>query len=454
VKRFVTASFLYFAIPAQAAERVLTHEPHGHQIHNTQVFSPDGRHIVFDWRNDETQIGPTSRIGLAEVATGAETVIYQAVHPSEFGPGLGAATFSPVAREVVFIHGLANADAAHPYAADRRTAALVALDRPGIFTHLDARDVTPPFTPGALRGGTHAHNWSADGTLLSCTYNDAVFPTLAAPDDLRTVAVIVRGKPVTVAEPTASEDFSGSGYAVNVVPITRHPAPGSDEISRAYDEGWVGIDGYLRSDGTRQRRALAFIGNVTAADGNSHSEVFLADLPDDLSQPAAAPLEGTATSFPAPPAGVHIRRLTRTDATPQPGLQGPRHWLRSSPDGATIAFLDADDDGFIQIFGVAPTGGPIRQISRLKSSVETPINWSPDGKFIACAAGGKIVCVNVVNGKGDNLTSDSTPGQQPCNGVVFSPDGKWLAFNRKLPHPDGHSYFQICLVAATPQDVP
>lgn len=448
MKRFLVPLLLAPAVSAQAAERVLTHEAHGHEIHNTQVFSPDSRQIVFDWRNDETQIGQTSRIGVADVDTGAESVIYEAAHPSEFGPGVGAATFSPVAREVVFIHGLENAGAAHPYAADRRTAALVTLDRPGIFTHLDARDVTQPFTPGALRGGTHAHGWSADGSLLSCTYNDAVIPTAAPSDDLRTVAVIVRGKPVIVADPTAAEDFSGIGYAVNIVPVTRHPAPGSDEISRAYDEGWVGSNGYLKPDGTRQRRALAFIGNVVAANGDTHSEVFIADLPNDFSQSTAAPLEGNSTAFPAPPAGVRIRRLTRTGATLQPGLQGPRHWLRSSPDGATIAFLDADETGVIQIFGVNPNGGPIRQISRLGSSVETPINWSPDGKFIACGAGGKIVRVNATTGSAVEITAASPTGQQPCNGVVFSPDGKWLAFNRKLLHPDGHSYFQICLVPA------
>jgi len=32
-------------------------------------------------------------------------------------------------------------------------------------TRLDARDVTVPFRPGALRGGTHAHQFSGDGRL-------------------------------------------------------------------------------------------------------------------------------------------------------------------------------------------------------------------------------------------------------------------------------------------------
>ena len=57
------------------------------------------------------------------------------------------------------------------------------------------------------------------------------------------------------------------------------PRPGSDEISRAYEEGWV-----TRADG---RRALAFLGNVTAADGREHPEVFIVELPADLAKAVA-----------------------------------------------------------------------------------------------------------------------------------------------------------------------
>ena len=56
----------------------------------------------------------------------------------------------------------------------------------------------------------------------------------------------------------------------------------------------------LRPD--RQRRALAFQGTVITAEGGPLSEVFVADLPDDLADLAGAgdgPLAGTATTRPA-----------------------------------------------------------------------------------------------------------------------------------------------------------
>lgn len=439
-------SLLWFPPEVVAAERVLTNSPHGHQIHHAQVFSRDGRKIVFDYRNDETQLGQSARIGLVDVATGEESVVYEAPNASAAGPGVGAATFSPVADEVVFIHGLENASEERPYAATRRTAALVSLENPGRAERLDARDITPPFTPGALRGGTHAHGWAADGKWLSFTYNDAVVSTGPPPGDLRTVGVIIRDQPVAVTGDTSAENFPGRGFTVLVVPVTAEPKPGSDEISRAYDEGWVGTNGYLKRDGSRKRRAIAFLGNVASEDGTSHSDVFIADLPSDLTRPGDGPLEGTATAMPSPPTGVEIRRLTRTGATAQPGMQGPRHWVQASPNGATIAFLDAADDGLIQIFGVSPNGGAMRQISRLEASVETPIQWSPDGRSLACAAGGRVVLVDAASGAVTFLTEASKPGEEPCNGVVFSPDGSQIAFNRKLPHADGGRYFQICLV--------
>ena len=58
----------------------------------------------------------------------------------------------------------------------------------------------------------------------------------------------------------------------------------------------------------RQRRALAFQGEVVGCDGRTFSEVFVVDLPDDLTVPDAEPLEGTLHRRPAPP----------QDATPEP----------------------------------------------------------------------------------------------------------------------------------------
>ena len=439
--------------PSQAAERTITHSRQGHLIHNSQVFSRDGRHLVFDHRNDETQLIASTGVGMVDLQTGEETNLYLVAEPNPGGPGVGAATFSPVSDAVIFIHGLDNASEARPYAGHRRSAAWVSLAAPGKMSRLDARDVTPPFTPGALRGGTHAHHWSGDGTLVSFTYNDAVIPAPGpAPADLRSIGVTVLGKAVEVDASEPGEEFSGRGFSILITPVTAHPTPGSDEISRAYEEGWVGTNGYLKSDGSRQAKAIAFIGNLVPAAGGLQSEIFIADLPENLTQARpGSPLEGTATELPFPPAGVVIRRLTRTGATPQPGLQGPRHWIRSSPDGGTIAFVDEDEQRVAQIFGISPNGGPIRQISKFKQSVDTPFTWSPCGNWIACSAGAQVHRLHVASGNAVALTQKFPAGQHPRHGTVFSPDGTAIAFNRLLPHPDGGEFLQICWVGV-PQD--
>lgn len=435
---------MLLAVSAHATERVVTNTPAGHLIHNSQVFSRDGRHLVFDSRNDETLLASSNRITIVEIATGKETLIYESPRRSPYGPGVGAATFSPAADEVAFIHGLDSASETNPYAPQRRSAGLVALATPGRMQRLDARDVSPPFTPGALRGGTHAHHWSGDGHWLSFTYNDAIIPSPGpAPDDLRTIGIIARHHPVPVTAPQGDGDFAGLGFSVLVVPVTAHPEPG--ELSRAVEEGWVGSDGYQRADGHRQKRALAFIGHTVDHAGKPLTEVFIADLPDDLARPGGAPLEGTTDQLPAPPAGISIRQLTRSGSTSKPGLQAPRHWVRSSPDGSTIAFLDEDQAGVVQLWGISPNGGIARPLSQLEQSVDTPFTWSPCGRFLATSAAGRLVRINATTGAAEFLTPPSPDGSEPRHGVVFSPDGKQLAYNRRLPHPTGGAFFQVCI---------
>ena len=45
---------------------------------------------------------------------------------------------------------------------------------PGELIPLDARDLTAAVHAGALRGGSHVHVFSADGTRVSFTYEDHV----------------------------------------------------------------------------------------------------------------------------------------------------------------------------------------------------------------------------------------------------------------------------------------
>jgi WD40 repeat protein len=120
----------------------------------------------------------------------------------------------------------------------------------------------------------------------------------------------------------------------------------------------------------------------------------------------------------------------------------------AAPDGSRIAFLAKDDAGIVQVFQVAPAGGPIAQPTRFEAAVDTPFDWSPDSRWLACSAGGRIRLIDAGTGQARCLTAPSPEGQQPLHGVVFSPDGKQLAFNRRLPHRDGGEFLQVCLVEA------
>ncbi|MPR36085.1 DUF3748 domain-containing protein [Salmonirosea aquatica] len=425
------------------SETQLTHDAKGHTLNNTQAFSPDDQWLVYDTRNLDTELGQTCCVRMVNVQNGEDRLLYQTQNQTSFGPGVGAATFSPTRPEVLFLHGLRNADNLQPYAMTRRTGVFVAIEQPQKPHFLDGRDITPPFTPGALRGGTHAHQWSGDGRLISFTYNDAVMEHLAASNpavaDLRTVGVMDPAQPVTVVNGNNQDEFSGEAFAVVVARVTEVPRPGSDEIDRAFDETWIGLNGYQKPDGSHQRRALAFQGNVRNEANQSITEVFVVDLPENLTAPLPGhPLEGTPSTRPNPPAGVAQRRITFS----QRGIEGPRHWLRTTPDGTLIGFLAKDPAGLIQLFGISPNGGVPRQLTHQPFSIQTPFNFSPDGHFVAYAADNSIFITDLRDGKPRRLTPPTTDDDRPINGVVWSHKGDRLAYNRYVSTTAGR-YIQI-----------
>ena len=424
-------------------ETQLTHDAWGHTLNSTQVFSPDDQWIVYDTRNLDTELGKTCCIRMLNAQTGEDRLLYQTENQTDYGPGAGAATFSPTHNRVLFLHGLRNADSLLPYAMTRRTGVAIDIDQPQSPHFLDGRDVTPPFTPGALRGGTHAHQWSGDGQRISFTYNDAVLENLAGTNprvaDLRMVGVLIPGKRVKVAGGNNQDEFSGEGFAYVVTRVTEVPRPGSDEIDRAFDETWIGRGGYLRPDGSRQRRALAFQGNVRNAANQTVTEVFVVDLPDELTRSLPGqPLEGTPTTRPNPPAGVSQRRITFSER----GIEGPRHWLRSTSGGTLIGFLARDSAGFIQIFGVSPNGGPTRQLTHQPFSIQTPFNFNPDGNSVAYAADNSVFITDLRTGQPRRLTARTPDDKAPINGIIWSPQGDRLAYNRYVSTAGGR-YIQI-----------
>jgi len=403
------------------SEKQLTFAPRHHQLTNINVWTADSQWLAFDVRPSGASFtGET--IERVNVATGEVEVLYRARN----GAHVGVVTVSPdMPPRYVCIHGPEHPDVDWHYDFHHRCGVIV---QQGQAATLDACDITAPYTPGALRGGTHVHVFSPDGTRLSFTYNDHVMHERDAREDLRNVGVAVPLHPVYPPQQHPRE-YAGSHYCVLVSQTQRDPQPGSDQIDRAYEECWIGNRGYRKADGSWQRWAIAFIGNTRDASGQITPEVFIVDLPEaltDYARPGNAPLEGSATTLPAPPASVRQRRLTWTRGL---ALQ-PRHWLRAAPDGSAIAFLLADEQGIIQLWCISPNGGEPQQITRLTRSIQSAFSWHPQGRFVAFISDNRVMCCEIASGSCVPLTglSDATLSG---DAVVWSPDGKQIAYMRE-----------------------
>lgn len=421
----------------QYQEKQLTFDQKGHMLNHTQIFSQDGKWVVYDTRNDDTKIGATPSIEILNIETGEIREIYHTQNQTEFGPGVGAATFSPTEDRVIFIQGIRNADKNRPYDFTRRTGVAIDITNPNQAIFMDARDINAPFTPGALRGGTHAHSWSGDGQYISFTYNDYVMEQLAKTDssvkDLRTIGVMFPKK-VAVKDNGSLENNSGEMFSVLVADVVENPTDNTDQIDRAFDECWIGQDGYQKADGSKQPKAIAFQGNVRE-NGQVKTEVFVVDLPSDLTQFSSdRPLQGTVNKRPYTPAGVSQRRITHLTN----GVQGPRHWLRTTPDGSQVIFLSKDTAGFINAFAVNINSGEVKQLTHNQFDMQSGVNVSPNGEALAYVAQNSVYVSDIKNKKTEQLTKNFSDTEKPSSAVSWSKDGKSLLYNRMV---DG--YIQI-----------
>ncbi|WP_079225773.1 DUF3748 domain-containing protein [Citrobacter werkmanii] len=388
----------------------ITFTPRNHQLTNLNTWTPDSNWLVFDVRPSGASFtGET--IERVNVHTGELEVIYRATQ----GTHVGVVTVHPKSEKYVFIHGPENPDETWDYDFHHRRGVIVSQAE---VTNLDAMDITAPYTPGALRGGSHVHVFSPSGEFVSFTYNDHVLHERSPALDLRNVGVAAPYGPVSVSTQHPRE-YSGSRWCVLVSQTTPAPKPGSDEINRAYEEGWVG-------DST-----LAFIGDTLSVTGEKVPELFIVDLPQNESgwkQPGDAPLEGTEATMPAPPSGIHQRRLTFTHERAFPGLVNqPRHWVRSNPQASEIAFLMRDNHGVVQLWLISPQGGEPRQLTRCATGIQSAFNWHPSGKWLGFVLENRIACCDAQTGDIDFLT-DRHGNPPSADAVVFSPDGQRVAW--------------------------
>ncbi|MEI7585095.1 DUF3748 domain-containing protein [Runella sp.] len=415
------------------AEKQITNDlSYNHDLDNNDNFSPDNQWLVYDTRTEEGGIAASAKIEKVNVETGEKKVLYVLSNNAEWGPGAGAVSYSPVDNSVVFIHGLMSLTKENPYQQWRRTGVIINDAAPNVPVFMDARDITPPYTKGALRGGTHRHEWSGDGQWIGYTYNDAVLKALedktGEKHNLRTIGVSKRNNPVFLEKDAQGDNVSGEWFSALVVRVTPTPKPGSDEISHAAGDSWVGTDGYVKPDGTRQI-ARAFIGKVKNKNGKEVDEVFIVDIPTDITIPGEfGPLEGTDTTFPMPPKGTAQRRLTFTANASQAGCVGI---VRSSFDGSLLAFLAKDAHGIQQIFAISPSGGVATQLTFHDKNVEGSVRWRPDGKQISYVWEGSIVVCKIGNEPFESRFQLLTkPTENSPSNLVWSHDDRTLAFNR------------------------
>jgi WD40 repeat protein len=428
-------------------ETQLTQGLGGRILTNRNVWSSDGHHIVYDTRSGAAgERFNGTRIEMINIQTRETRLLYE----TRCGADCGVVTWHPSEPLVAFILGPEHPTPDWTYGPSRRQGVVVDVRTPGVADLLDARDLTTPFTPGALRGGSHVHIWHPQGDWISFTYEDEIIRTLnetglAHDVHTRTIGVSITGTPITVSR-GHPRNHDGTAFSFVAVRTTANPRPGSDDVTRAVEESWIGTNGYRHSNGQRQHRALAFQGTVLGHHGQQFPELFAVDIPDVPLTPGNLPLEGTTTRMPAPPRGCAQRRISFTESHRFPGLSGPRHWVHSSPDGSQIGFLKRDETGTVQFWTASPSSNQIRQVTTNPVSVASAFTWHPNGRHVAFVMDNSVCVTDTETGITTRITERTddllAPRPEAC---VFSPDGSRIAFVRIEPR-DPDSSTQIWIV--------
>lgn len=417
VKRWLAAAAMAAMAGGSMGEaRQVTFSPKNHDLDNNDNFSRDGRWLCYDTRETAGPgIDNCLTVEAVNIETGEERLLYRpraAVTGSRPAPGVGAVSFHPVEDTVIFIHGpqVAELGARGPYAKPNRQGAIVPLDGSGALGWADCRDIATDRDTlrGAHRGGTHRHEYCADGGRIGFTYDDFLLPQYD-----RTIGCLV---------PSDKAPGGATHWFLVLVPVVPKDTAKPGEIEKAWGDSWAGADGTRR----------AFIGKIRNPDGVTYEQsLFVVEIPKKLDLDSID--SGGKDRYPSPPRGLTIRRLTQGFAD---GI------VRGTLDGSKVAYYARDARGDLQIFVVPTDGSDIApdpakrpvQATHFSGGVAQFMRWLPDGTGIVCiTAKNGIALVDMRSGETKMLLPD---GSSERSRLVLSPDGSRIAFNQPVPAAD------------------
>lgn len=380
--------------------RIITNTHDGRILTNNNIWTADSKSLLYDTRSD--RLGDTfdgTRIMQIDVLSGHEQCLFLSKH----GAGCGVVTTHPFDDRYVFIAGPENPSPDWTYGPSHRQGIIGHRSSPQTAHNMDARELSDRPSNGALRGGTHVHVWHPKGDWLRSTYNDA-----SVAPKIRDIAVHLPGN----VDVSASNARNHSGnYHSFIVTNTVQTATKPDHITRAYEETWLGT--------TQQ---LAFMAD-TVDRNETVTEVFKVDVAN-----LALSSEHTfdKSNRIKPPAGITQSRLTTFAGTDLRIVKQPRHWLVSSPDGNTIAFLLESKRMNPQIFTLDLPSMQLNQRTNILSGVTTAISWSAKGSVITFGADRLIFALDTNTWKSLSIATVTNGELLPLTCCV-SPDEKSVA---------------------------
>ena len=258
---FLAGVCLFMATAQSAAgERQVTHDSaYDHLLDNNDNFSPDDRFLVFDTRT-LAGIHESALIAKVEIATGKITSLYRPEHANAFGPGSGGGQLRPPPQRSHLHPRAAPSDRPgqsiretlppghdRPRRRQRRMAVCRRAERQAPVHGRRAlrRHASARILGGRPMGRLHVQRRRGAGPWTR--HRQESRPANDRRDQARPSSPRRRGGPILER---------GAGFSALVVVVTPDPRPGTDEISHAAFDSWVGVTGYQRQDGAGNGPAL------------------------------------------------------------------------------------------------------------------------------------------------------------------------------------------------------